>query len=173
MKKPTILIVGHGRHGKDTLAEMITKELGHKFRGSSQVAASEVIYPLMRNFYDSPEDAFEKRHQNRQLWASLIRDFNRDDKSRLAKLVCEGGYGYTGLRELEEVKKCIEMGVFTHVIWISRSVLPENDPTMTFKFHDLFMLKRCLHNFKLTTVVNSSLTELREKVKTDIKEFLS
>lgn len=162
-RSPIILIVGHGLHGKDTLAEILTKEFGLKFRGSSQVASEEVIYPALKNFYQSAEDAFSDRRNNRELWASLIRDFNRDDKSRLAKLVCEGGYGYTGLREKEEVEECLRQGIFTHVIWVNRPDLPENDPTMTFSFTDLFAMKETYKNFSLAYFSNNGLKEIVEE----------
>lgn len=137
MKQPCILIVGHGEHGKDTLADAIEQKYGYKFRGSSQVAAAEIIYPMMSNFYDSPEDAFNNRRENRELWAACIRDYNRHDPAKLSKLVCEGGHGYTGLRDIREVKECVKQGVFTHIIWVVRDDIPENDPTLTFTYDDL------------------------------------
>lgn len=168
-----ILIVGHGRHGKDTLAGLINLHLNHRFRGSSQVAATEVIYPLMSNFYSTPDEAFNLRHDNRELWTALIRDFNRGDKARLAKIVCDGGFGYTGLREWEEVKECFRQGIFTHVIWIERPDIPENDPTMTFTFKDLLDEQSTYRNYHLMYVKNRGIEDLNHQVVGDIRAFLN
>lgn len=169
---PCILIVGHGEHGKDTLAEIVTKTLGHRFRGSSQVAAREVIYPMMSNFYSSSEEAFNDRRNNRRLWESLIRDFNRSDKSRLAKLVCQGGYGYTGLRDRDEVLDCIKTRLFTHIIWIERPDKPNNDPTMSFSFEDLKNWQERERSFHLMRVENDSIEGLHSICSGDLKQFL-
>ena len=131
-KSPKILILGKGRVGKDTSARLITETFGHKFRGSSEVAAKEVIYPLMKNFYSSADEAFKRRHENRQLWYNLICQYNRDNPSRLAEKVCEGGSGYTGLRSFREVVDCIEKGIFTHIVWVENPRNEEVDPTIDF-----------------------------------------
>ena len=169
---PKILIVGHGRHGKDTLAQIINLELEHKFRGSSEVAAREVIYPVMSNFYSSPEDAFERRHDNRELWRALISDFNREDPTKLACLVCEGGYGYVGLRDKTEVISAVKQGFFTHVIWVKRPDLEENDTTMMFTLEDLEKLQEKGFLRNLAVVHNHSVEILKDIVVNEIKEFL-
>ncbi len=174
MKKKDIkiLIVGHGRHGKDTLANMLDVELGFKFRGSSEVAASAVVYPLMSNFYDSPEDAFSRRHENRELWRAVISDFNREDPARLSKLVCADGHGYTGLRDKREVITTIKSGLFTHVIWIKRPDLKEDDSTMMFDLSDLETLNRNGFCRQLAYVENHTEEVLLDVVQNELKDFL-
>jgi hypothetical protein len=164
-EKIKVLIVGHGRHGKDTLANILNEEFGFKFRGSSQVAASEVVYPLMSNFYSSPEEAFERRHENRELWRALISDFNRDDLTKLSRLVCAQGYGYTGLRDKGEVYECISQGVFTHVIWVERPDLANDDSTMNFDFEYLQQLHARGLFKSLAFVSNKSEAGMRETFK--------
>ena len=171
-KETKVLIVGHGRHGKDTLAGLINLEMGLKFRGSSQVAAAEVIYPLMSNFYTSPEDAFERRHENRELWRALISDYNREDPTRLSRLVCANGHGYTGLRDKTEVISCIKQGVFTHVIWIERPDLAQDDPTMMFTLEDIEKLHRNGYCKNLAYVQNHTEDVLLDVVENELKHFL-
>jgi hypothetical protein len=172
-KDVKILIVGHGRHGKDTLASIINLELGFKFRGSSEVAAKEVIYPLMKNFYSSAEDAFENRHENRELWRAVISDFNREDPTRLCKLVCKGGHGYTGLRDKVEVISAIKGGFFTHVIWVRRPELKEDDTTMTFGLDTLKDLNKRGFLRNLAIVENHTEEVLVDVVQNELRKFLS
>ena len=160
-----ILIVGHGEHGKDTLANSLSEKHGLKFLSSSKVIGWLFIHKLLENFYDSEEECFHDRRNNRELWASLIRDFNRNDKTRLVKLICESGDGYVGLRELNELKEAVAEGLFTHVIWVIRTDKDEDDPTMTFNYNDVAVLQRRFSNFELLMVVNSSKNSLQEQVK--------
>src|SRR6185369_672766 len=43
--KPRIVLVGHGRHGKDTVAEMLRDEYGFSFCSSSLFCAERVMMP--------------------------------------------------------------------------------------------------------------------------------
>ncbi|MBL4880650.1 MAG: hypothetical protein JKX82_04925 [Oleispira sp.] len=172
-KETNILIVGHGLHGKDTLGDMLSVELGYKFRGSSKVAAISVIFPLLSEFYKDPEAAFNDRRNHRELWRALISDFNRTDATRLCKLVCAGGFGYTGLRDLREVITAVKQGVFTHVIWIRRPELEENDPTMMFDLGILEgLIKKC-YPFGLAYIENHTEEVLLDVVQNELKEFLA
>ncbi len=162
---PKILIVGSGRAGKDTSARLITETFGHKFRGSSEVAAKEVVFPLMRNFYTSPEDAFNRRHENRELWYSLICQYNKDNPSRLAEKVCEGGSGYTGLRSWIEVVDCIEKGIFTHVVWVDNPRNNEVDPTMDFDCQQIKNFCRSSRTFFTELTNDGSIADLRKKIE--------
>ncbi len=174
--KITILIVGHGRHGKDTLAELITKHLGFKFRGSSQVAAKLVVYPFMKKFYKNWKECFEDRlsDSRRQLWYNLICEYNEGDPTRLAREVCKGGYGYTGLRDKLEVETAMAEGLFTHVIWINNPRLAENDKTMTFNYSDLQRMNRKYPEVRLTRVFNvGSFGALKIKVTNILSGFLA
>lgn len=166
-----ILIVGEGLNGKDTLAELITTHLGYKFRGSSQVAAKEVVYPLLENFYSSVEECFEDRRNNRGLWKVLICAYNRKDKTALARLVTEGGYGYTGLRDWEEVVDCINQRLFDVVVWIERPDISQKDSTLNFGYEEISDL--CYeHNIPLAYVENNSIQGLEELVKVRLKHWL-
>jgi hypothetical protein len=160
-----ILILGHGEHGKDTLANALSEKYGLKFLSSSEVANGIIIYPQLENFYDSEQECFYDRRNNRELWASLIRDFNRNDKTRLAKLICESGDGYVGLRELDEVRESVAEGLFTHVMWVIRTDKDEDDPTMTFNYNDVAVLQRRFSNFELLMVINNSKISLSEQVR--------
>lgn len=44
--KPRVLIMGYGRHGKDTVSDMLGKHYGLAFTSSSQFCADKVVFPL-------------------------------------------------------------------------------------------------------------------------------
>ena len=169
-----ILIVGHGRHGKDTLAELITKHQGNKFRGSSAVMCEELYSPHFEALYDSPEALFEARHEHRNQLYDLICDYNKEDPTRLARKVMEGGHGYTGMRAFEEVMECIKQDVFTHVIWIERNDIPKADPTQGFSFEDLYEeVLREDTSFSLAKVKNYSVDWLDKVASSEkMRKFL-
>jgi hypothetical protein len=45
--KPRIVVIGHGRHGKDTVAEMLFEGYNFSFTSSSAFCARRVIWPLL------------------------------------------------------------------------------------------------------------------------------
>lgn len=173
-KQPQPLIVGFGTHGKDTLAELITEEYGIKFRGSSQVASELVVYPFMRKFYPNSSACFKDRRRHRLIWYNLICQYNSYDPTRLAKAVCEGGYGYTGLRERIEVETALSEKLFTHVIWIEDPNKRKDDPTMKFDYGCLVYWKKYYPDFKLTYISNNGgIEDLRSKILSkEFKQFI-
>ena len=44
-KRPKVLVIGHGRHGKDTVAERLQQRYGLSFTSSSLFCAEKVIWP--------------------------------------------------------------------------------------------------------------------------------
>ncbi len=160
MKKPTILILGHGGHGKDTLAAIIEKFTGYTFTGSSKVAAEKIIFPSTSHLYSSPEEAYKDRRAKRLVWKHLITRYNSVDPSRLVKEVLSNCDGYTGLRAFNEVESCAEQGLFTDIVWVTRPDLEENDPSIDFGFPDLVGLRSKHRNFNLTFVKNRNLSDL-------------
>ena len=52
-----ILIIGHARHGKDTVADILYKNFNLTYTGSSQAAAEIFLYDALKDKYGykSPE----------------------------------------------------------------------------------------------------------------------
>jgi hypothetical protein len=48
-RRPKLIVVGHGRHGKDTVAEMLAAEYGLRFTSSSLFCSERVVMPLLDN----------------------------------------------------------------------------------------------------------------------------
>lgn len=119
-----ILLIGHGRHGKDTVAEMINKHTGLTFKSSSLAAAEIFLYEDLKNEYNyqSPEECFNDRHTDmgtynmRDVWHQKISEYNTPDKSKLASKILEENDIYVGMRSNDEYKACLDAGLFDLII---------------------------------------------------------
>jgi len=121
--KSKLLILGHKRHGKDSLAELLNEEFGLKFESSSQAAANIFIYEALKDKYGytTLEQCFEDRVNHRAEWYQMICDYNKDDKAKLAKGILERSDCYVGMRDRDEILECIKQGLFDLIIWVDAS----------------------------------------------------
>lgn len=121
MCKPKLLVIGQGRSGKDTFAEIANKHFGYKFTSSSQAAADIFIYDILKDKhgYSSPEECYNDRHNHRALWHDLICQYNSEDKARLAKEVMKNNDIYVGMRNAEEIKACLDIELFDLVVGVT------------------------------------------------------
>jgi hypothetical protein len=125
-----LLIIGHMRHGKDSLAEILFENFGLKYISSSQACADIFIYDELKDKYGykTPEECFNDRVNHRQEWYEMICDYNKDDKARLAKEILKYNNTYVGMRDSSEIKECLKQGLFDLVIWVDASKrLPRED----------------------------------------------
>ena len=115
-----ILIIGHARHGKDTVAEMIEEEFGLSFLSSSMACAEIFIYNELKvkYGYESFEECFEDRMNHREEWYNMICDYNKDDAARLAKAITSKNDMYVGMRDDREINKSRKDGVFDYIIGV-------------------------------------------------------
>ncbi len=126
MKK--FLIIGHARHGKDTVAEILKQYFGMRYISSSEAAAKIFIYDALKEKYNyrTIEECFNDRVNHREEWYNLIVDYNKNDKSRLASEIVNSSDCYVGMRDLEEIKACRK--IFDLIIWVDASNrLPKED----------------------------------------------
>lgn len=162
-----ILILGHARHGKDTVAEMFREYAGLSFKSSSEAALEiflfHVLYKKYDLFYLTMEQAFEDRVNHRDKWFNEIEAYNREDATRLAREIMSYNDIYVGLRSAYEIEECLKKGVFDLVIGVHdyrKPLEPQSsnnaDP---FKYADYMILN------------NGSLDDLRMKVKNCIKHL--
>ena len=118
--KNKILIIGHARHGKDTVAQMISDNTGLTFESSSVAAAKIFLYDALKDKYgySSFNECYEDRVNRRKEWHDLICEYNKEDKARLAKDILSINDMYVGMRSNEEVNKCLKDGIFDIVIGV-------------------------------------------------------
>ena len=118
-----ILILGHGRHGKDTFAEIIAEQYGIKFMSSSQAAADIFIYDRLKDKYgyNTSEECYNDRSNHRKEWYDMICDFNKYDKTALAKEILKINDCYVGMRDHREITECMEQKLFDLIVWVDAS----------------------------------------------------
>jgi dephospho-CoA kinase len=122
-KRPKLLIIGHGRHGKDTMAELLEDKYGMTFRSSS-IAASEIfIYEKIKEKYDYVDaaDCFHDRCNHRAEWYNMICEYNKHDRAKLAKDILKDSDCYVGMRDLSEIDECMKQRVFDLIVWVDAS----------------------------------------------------
>lgn len=130
-----ILILGHGRHGKDTVAEYIQQNFGLNFTSSSLVCAELFIYDKLKNLlgYTSSWECFNDRHNHRELWFGLIRAYSYYNKTRLTNEILERYDMYVGMRNDEEYQ--VSKGLFDKIFWVDAfGRVDYTDPTMKILF---------------------------------------
>jgi len=156
MKK--LLIIGHGRHGKDTMAEILHDEFGYSFKSSSEQAAEIFIYDVLKDKYGYTSfiECYQDRVNHRAEWYELIKEYNKDDRAKLAKQILERADCYVGMREREEILECVHQNIFDLIVWVDASGrLPLEDP-------DSFNIDISLADIIINN--NSSLDEFKSKV---------
>ena len=119
-RKPKLLIIGHARHGKDTVAEKIRDKMGLAFTSSSIFVGEECIWSSWgHERYDNFDQMFADRVNYRKTWADLISAYNTPDKTRTAKTMIDRGYDmYVGMRKQDEFHACQAIKLFDHIIWV-------------------------------------------------------
>lgn len=132
--RPKLLIIGHARHGKDTLAKKIRDKLGFRFTSSSVFVGKECIWPEWgKERYNSFEEMFADRVNHRATWASLISAYNTPDKTKTAKIMIARGFDmYVGMRRMDEFTACRQAKLFDCVIWVDaiKRLPPEGRESM-------------------------------------------
>lgn len=150
-----IAIIGHGRCGKDTVAELLAKQTGLRFDGSISWCIKERVAEVLGV---SSCSAWENRHKNRDQWRKIIDGFRAGDPGCVIQdILCHADIiaGIRARAEFEATKH-----LFKHVIWVDRDV--PNDPTLELTHLDA---TSCIHN-------TLSLPDLDQEVEWWIAEHL-
>ena len=102
--KPKLLVVGHGRHGKDTVCEILKNRYGFSFESSSQFCSRLFIFDnLKRKYgYNTEQECYADRHNHRAEWYDAICAYNALDGARLGKEIFKEHDIYCGLRNKKE-----------------------------------------------------------------------
>lgn len=121
--RPNLLILGCGRHGKDTVAEFLRDDYGFKFTSSSLFVAQEVMWDSWGVAkYPDFDAMFEDRSNHRVLWMEMISAYNTPDKTKTATTMSERGFNlYVGMRRLDELQACQSAKIFDAIIWVDAS----------------------------------------------------
>lgn len=148
-----IMVCGYGRHGKDTVSEL----LGVPFASSSWVGMLETVWPDWgRHHYTTPEECFEDRHNHRATWFSMIAQYNTPDKLKLAKALFSLCDVYCGCRNRAEFEAIKEARLVDLTIWVDGKRREPIECTDSCEI-DALMCDIVIDN-------NGSLEELKQKV---------
>lgn len=157
-KFPTILIIGHGRHGKDAVAEYFADTFGMTYKSSSQAAAEIFIYDELKDNYGYKNfnECFEDRINRRAEWYQMITRYNSVDRAKLAKRILFNNQCYVGMRDSDEITECIRQRVFDLIIWVdaSKRLPPESSDSFNI---DISCADIVIDN-------NGTLNQLKEKL---------
>ena len=130
--KLKLLVIGHGRHGKDTVCEILRDRYRYSFESSSQFCSRLFIYNDLKEkySYDNEEQCYADRHNHRAEWYDAICNYNVPDASRLGREIFKQHDIYCGLRNKKEFHAMKNTGVFDYAVWVDRSDhLPEEAKT--------------------------------------------
>lgn len=128
---PKLLVVGHGRHGKDTVCEML-EQYGYVFKSSSKFCSELFIFDKLKNKYgyQNELECYQDRHNHRTEWYNLIHDYCKDDLAKLGRELFAGHDIYCGLRNRREFFAMKNEEIFDYAIWVDRTDhLPLEDPS--------------------------------------------
>jgi len=135
MSKLKLLVIGHGRHGKDTVCEMLRDNYDYSFESSSQFCSKLFIYDQLKDKYgySSEEQCYADRHNHRTEWYDAICDYNVPDAATLGREMFAAYDIYCGLRNKKEFHAMKNTGVFDYAIWVDRSdhLPPESKDSMS------------------------------------------
>lgn len=123
-----ILFCGYGRSGKDHGAMVLAKITGLRYAGSFSWAA---LTYMSHRLGVHPCQAWEQRHQNREIWKRELDHLRELDQCFLAREVLKTGDIAAGLRDKKEIDAVRAAKLFNHIIWIDRPGTPV-DNTVTY-----------------------------------------
>ena len=133
--KKKLLVIGHGRHGKDTVCEILRDKFGYSFESSSQFCSKLFIYDQLKDKYgySNEEQCYADRHNHRAEWYDAICAYNVPDAARLGREIFQAHDIYCGLRNKREFFAMKNTGVFDYAIWVDRSdhLPPESKDSMS------------------------------------------
>ena len=122
MTKPLkLFVLGHARHGKDTVAEIIRDKYGLSFQSSSLFCAELVVRPYLAEkgiIYENLNHCFADRINRRADWFNAIRNFNTPDATRLSRAIFGEFDMYVGLRNRMELLPAKDEGIADLVLWV-------------------------------------------------------
>lgn len=124
MRKPRLMVLGHARHGKDSVCDILRDEYGLTFQSSSHFVAERAVRPYLAArgvHYTNFAAMYADRVNRRSDWFDAIAAYNAEDPARLGRELFELFDIYCGLRNVEEFKRLKADGVIDFTIWVDAS----------------------------------------------------
>jgi len=143
-----ILILGHGGHGKDEVANILATIHGLWVMSSSVCAFNVIEHELhiaLANegfFVSSTTELWNTKFSHRELWRKLIKNYNTPNLDRLTKQIlfefeCDI---YIGMRDADEYEASKHH--FDRILYVDAWPRVErNDPSMKIEFNPKEMFR--------------------------------
>lgn len=115
-----IMILGHKRHGKDTVAEYLNLRYGIRYESSSRLACQIFLYDQLKDKYGykTVDQCYEDRVNHRKEWYEAIVQYNTPRKTRLMSDIYKYNQIYCGIRDKVEFLQGKKEGLFDLSIFI-------------------------------------------------------
>lgn len=154
--KLKLFICGHGRHGKDTVAEILRDMYDYVFESSSMFCAEKIVKPYLDAkgiIYETNEARYADRHNHREDWYQAILQYTSKDRTRLSRNIFKEYDIYVGIRDRDEFLESKHLSDLA--IWVDASDRVDYiDPTCKIRREDC----------DLVVKNNGSLKDLKETV---------
>lgn len=118
-----VLIIGHARHGKNTVAQMLEQLTGLRPGSFIDVVLSSIVYPALKEKYGYINESAclqDKVHRSSE-WVQLVREYNRSDPTRMARKLLHTHDIYVGMCSSAEATACIRAKLFDLIVWVDAS----------------------------------------------------
>jgi hypothetical protein len=161
-----ILILGHARHGKDTVAELIARFTSLYFTSSTQIYNEEFVFDAFSDKYgyETKIACFNDRVNHREEWYNLIKDYNSPDLTAGTRLIFDHSDIQVGIRDKDELEASITAGLYDLILGVHNPNLPYESKS-SFNIDVLRYAEEMIWN-------NGDLEELEEKVRYFCKHIL-
>lgn len=126
-----LLIVGHGRAGKDTALDYLAKITTLRNGGTTSLYLCEYVAKKL----GLPTDvAYQRRHESdemRTFWYNAGNELRQNGPTTLIRMALEHGEMTGGVRDYEEIFAAKREGIVDLIIWIDNNRV-KVDPTVKF-----------------------------------------
>lgn len=122
-----LMLMGHGRSGKDVAAEQMKLMFDMSYVSSSRYACAVHVFPRLKELaglrsdtpeYVTEEECYADRHNHRALWYDLIKEYNAGDGTRLGREIFRAIDVYVGVRSSREFHALRNTNSFDYAIWV-------------------------------------------------------
>jgi len=118
------MVLGYGRHGKDTVCEILRDRYGLTFESSSHFVAERAVRPYLAArgvTYPDFDTMYADRVNRRADWFNAIAAYNAGDMARLGRELYEQYDIYCGIRNRPELQALKDEGTVEFTIWVDAS----------------------------------------------------
>ena len=123
-----ILLVGHGRAGKDVGGEYLEKITGLKFAGTTSLYLKKYVAQRLGR---SEEDVYATRHDDREMWKAIGDEIRQNNPGMLLEEALAVGPITGGIRDIREIVHARDKNIVDLIVWIENDRVAV-DPTVTF-----------------------------------------